>query len=270
MKKTALVLATAATLGLSAVTAPSPAEARGGWGWGGALAGGLIAGAVIGGLASNAYGYGPGYGYYGGYPGYYGGYAPELRRRLCSRLLWRLWRRIQHGLLRWLCPGVLRRLWIPSGCSPGVRLLRRSQVLSSVAPPLSALVNFPSSGQIVPGCQQRGNALLNFLVQLLFLSKSSHIGARPFRRRNQNASTSKSMCVARNRMNELFSRVLRFAIRGVAVDPLPQNSGRLEHHHSTRGNRHPGGLRITADARAFFEIFLQGPVSLLSRIPDPL
>ncbi len=51
MRKTALVLATAATLGLSSVTAPSPAEARGGWGWGGALAGGLIAGAVIGGLA---------------------------------------------------------------------------------------------------------------------------------------------------------------------------------------------------------------------------
>jgi hypothetical protein len=74
MKKTALVLATAATIGLSAVTAPSRAEARGGWGWGGALAGGLIAGAVIGGLASSAYGY-PGYGYYGGYPGYYGGYG---------------------------------------------------------------------------------------------------------------------------------------------------------------------------------------------------
>src|SRR5258708_17613465 len=74
MKKTALVLAKAATIGLSAVTAPSPAEARGGWGWGGAIAGGLIAGAVIGGLASSAYGY-PGYGYYGGYPGYYGGYG---------------------------------------------------------------------------------------------------------------------------------------------------------------------------------------------------
>jgi hypothetical protein len=72
MKKTALVLATAATLGLSAVTAPTPAEARGGWGWG--LAGGLLAGALIGGLASSAYAYGP-YGYYG-YPGYYGGYAP--------------------------------------------------------------------------------------------------------------------------------------------------------------------------------------------------
>jgi hypothetical protein len=89
MRKAPLVLAAAAVFGLTAVTAPSPAEAHwrgGGWGWGGALAGGLIAGAVIGGLASNAYAYGPGYGYYGGYapayygggyyPGYYGGYAP--------------------------------------------------------------------------------------------------------------------------------------------------------------------------------------------------
>jgi len=77
MKKTALVLATVGALGLSAVAAPTPAEARffrGGWGPG--LAGGLIAGAVIGGIASSAYAYGPGYGYYGGYPGYYGGYAP--------------------------------------------------------------------------------------------------------------------------------------------------------------------------------------------------
>ena len=68
---------------MTAVAAPAPAEARGGFGPG--LAGGLVAGALIGGLASNAYGYGPGYGYYGGYapayydgyaPGYYGGYAP--------------------------------------------------------------------------------------------------------------------------------------------------------------------------------------------------
>jgi hypothetical protein len=76
MRKAPLVLALAAVLGLTAVAAPSPAEAR--WRGGGffpAVAGGLIAGAVIGGLASNAYAYGPGYGYYG-YPGYYGGYAP--------------------------------------------------------------------------------------------------------------------------------------------------------------------------------------------------
>src|ERR1043166_5131435 len=57
MKKTALVLATVGALGVSAVAAPTPAEARwrGGWGgWGPGLAGGLIAGAVIGGLASSA------------------------------------------------------------------------------------------------------------------------------------------------------------------------------------------------------------------------
>ena len=81
MRKAPLVLAAAAVLGLTAVTAPSPAEARywrGGGGFFPAVAGGLIAGAVIGGLASNAYAYGPGYGYYGGYgSGYYGGgYAP--------------------------------------------------------------------------------------------------------------------------------------------------------------------------------------------------
>jgi len=74
--KTALVLATVGTLGLSAVAAPTPAEARWRGGFGPALAGGLIAGAVFGGLASSAYAYGPGYGYYG-YPRYYGGgYAP--------------------------------------------------------------------------------------------------------------------------------------------------------------------------------------------------
>src|SRR5215203_1986568 len=79
MRKAPLALAAAAILGLTAVTAPSPAEAH--WRGGGffpAVAGGLIAGAVIGGLASNAYAYSPGYGYYGGYaPAYYGGgYAP--------------------------------------------------------------------------------------------------------------------------------------------------------------------------------------------------
>ena len=75
MRKAALVIATVATLGIGAITAPAPAEARGGFGPG--LAGGLIAGALIGGIASNAYGYGPGY-YGGGYaPSYYGGgYAP--------------------------------------------------------------------------------------------------------------------------------------------------------------------------------------------------
>src|SRR5437868_2482183 len=78
MRKTALILAAAASLAVSA-----PAEARGfghgGFhhgGFGPGLAGGLIAGAVIGGLASSAYGYGYGpYGYYGDGP-YYDDYAP--------------------------------------------------------------------------------------------------------------------------------------------------------------------------------------------------
>ena len=74
MRKAPLVIALAATLGATAVSAPAPAEARNLFP---AIAGGLVAGAVIGGLASSAYGYGPGYGYYGGYgPAYYGGYAP--------------------------------------------------------------------------------------------------------------------------------------------------------------------------------------------------
>src|SRR3977135_638546 len=68
MRKTALVLAHDATLGLAGVAAPAPAEARRGFGPG--LAGGLIAGALIGGLASNAYRYGPGHGY-GHAPGYH-------------------------------------------------------------------------------------------------------------------------------------------------------------------------------------------------------
>jgi len=76
MKKAVFALATASTLGVTALVTPSPAQAwRGGWGPG--LAGGLIVGAVIGGaIASSAYAYGPGYGYYGGpyYPGY--GYYP--------------------------------------------------------------------------------------------------------------------------------------------------------------------------------------------------
>lgn len=76
MKKTALVLATVGALGVSAVAAPTPAEARWRGGFGPALAGGLIAGAIFGGLASSAYAYGPGYDYYGPGYGYYGGYAP--------------------------------------------------------------------------------------------------------------------------------------------------------------------------------------------------
>ena len=81
MKKAAVVLSAAAVIAMTTISIPTAAEARGGWGWGPGIAGGLIAGALIGGLASNAYGYGPGYGYAPGYydgyaPAYYGGYAP--------------------------------------------------------------------------------------------------------------------------------------------------------------------------------------------------
>jgi hypothetical protein len=72
MRKLGLVLATAATLAVTAVATPSPAHARyyGHYGYGPGIVGGLVAGALIAGIASSAYGYGPGYGYYGGYGGY--------------------------------------------------------------------------------------------------------------------------------------------------------------------------------------------------------
>jgi len=91
MRKTAIAIAAAATIGVTSLAASTPAEAhwRGGWGgggWGPGIAGGLVAGALIGGLASSAYAYGPGYGYYGAPYGYYRGgypvyvgYAPAYR-----------------------------------------------------------------------------------------------------------------------------------------------------------------------------------------------
>jgi hypothetical protein len=82
MRKTLAILATVATVGAAAVTAPPPAEARG---IGPGLAFGLAAGALAAGAAASAYGpygyYGPGYGYYGYGPGYYRpayyGYGPS-------------------------------------------------------------------------------------------------------------------------------------------------------------------------------------------------
>jgi hypothetical protein len=71
MKKIVLAIATAATLAVTAIAAPAPAEARGGRVAAGVL-GGLAAGAIIGGAASGAYAYGPRYGYYGG-PAYVAG-----------------------------------------------------------------------------------------------------------------------------------------------------------------------------------------------------
>jgi hypothetical protein len=72
MKKTALILATVAALGATAVTAPAEARGRG-WGPGPAIGLGIAAGA----LAAGAYGaYGPyGYGYGPRYYGY--GYGPR-------------------------------------------------------------------------------------------------------------------------------------------------------------------------------------------------
>jgi hypothetical protein len=77
-----MVLATAATVAVAAVAAPTGAEAR--WGWrgpglfGGLVVGGLIAGA----LAPRYYGY-PGYYRYGGYGYDYDG---------CWRRHWNGWR----------------------------------------------------------------------------------------------------------------------------------------------------------------------------------
>jgi hypothetical protein len=80
MQKTLAILAMVATVGATAVTAPTPAEARG---IRPGLAFGLAAGALAAGAAGAAYGpygyYGPRYGYYGYGPGYYRpsyGYGP--------------------------------------------------------------------------------------------------------------------------------------------------------------------------------------------------
>ena len=57
MRKFALVLATAATLAVTAVATAPPAHARY-YGYGPGIVGGLVAGALIAGIASSAYGYG--------------------------------------------------------------------------------------------------------------------------------------------------------------------------------------------------------------------
>lgn len=73
MKKTLIALATAATIAVTAIAAPTRAEARDGWWIPGAIFGGLALGALA---ASAAYGpyYGPRY-YYGPGP-YWGGWGP--------------------------------------------------------------------------------------------------------------------------------------------------------------------------------------------------
>ena len=101
MRKIILAAATAATLAVTAVAAPAPAEARGGRIAAGII-GGLAGAANLGGLATNGYGYGPGYGYYGapayyGQPAYYGGGYGGCylqRERFWDGYAWRV-RRVQ-------------------------------------------------------------------------------------------------------------------------------------------------------------------------------
>ena len=95
MTKTLTALATIATIGIAAVAAPAPAEARF---RAGPFIGGLAAGAIIGGaLLAPRYGYGYGYGY-GSYDpyyadGYYGGsyaYGGCYRQRTWTPYGWRI------------------------------------------------------------------------------------------------------------------------------------------------------------------------------------
>ncbi len=91
MRKSATILASVALISSLSVTAPAPAQARGGFFPG--IAGGLISGAIFSGIASNAHAYsGLYYGpypyvhharpYYDGYSPYYAGYgyAPRYYR----------------------------------------------------------------------------------------------------------------------------------------------------------------------------------------------
>ena len=78
MKKTLLALCAAATLAVSAVAVPAPAQAQRGVAAG--VAAGLIGGAIVGGAIASQNGYyGPGYGYYAPGPAYVAepGYGPD-------------------------------------------------------------------------------------------------------------------------------------------------------------------------------------------------
>jgi len=89
MTKTLTAIAAAATLGIAAIAAPQPAEARGG-AWAAGIIGGLAAGAIIG----SAIGHGPYYAYapgpyaYNGYGGYGGCYW--TRQRVWDGWGWRI------------------------------------------------------------------------------------------------------------------------------------------------------------------------------------
>ena len=96
MRKTLTALAAAATVAITAMAAPTSAEAR--WRGGGAVAagviGGLAAGALIAG-AARPYGYyygGPAY--YAPAPAYYGPACTWRRERFFDGYVWRV-RRVQ-------------------------------------------------------------------------------------------------------------------------------------------------------------------------------
>ena len=83
MKKAVLVLATAATIGITALVTPSPAAdqslsvRRGGWGWGAGPTPGIPVGTVVGGILVGVPAYGPGYCYYLGPGAYHGPWCYE-------------------------------------------------------------------------------------------------------------------------------------------------------------------------------------------------
>ena len=94
MKKTLLALCAAATLAVSAVAVPAPAQAQRGVAAG--VAAGLIGGAIVGGAIASQNGYyGPSYGYYAPGPAYVAepGYGPDCfwqRQRFWDGYTWRI------------------------------------------------------------------------------------------------------------------------------------------------------------------------------------
>jgi hypothetical protein len=95
MQKTLAVLATVGALGVTAVAAPAPAEARGiGPGLAFGLAAGALAAGAYGAYGPYGYGYGPGYGYYGPRyyaPAYYGGPYAYYGRPYYRHRYYRSW-----------------------------------------------------------------------------------------------------------------------------------------------------------------------------------
>ncbi len=91
MKRTLMTVAAVAALAVATISAPAPAEARGGGAIAAGVIGGLAAGAIIGG-AARPYGYyGDSYGYYGG-PTYVAGPGCWRRERFWDGYRWRIHR----------------------------------------------------------------------------------------------------------------------------------------------------------------------------------